>query len=195
MMEIEIMKEQIKSGVTSDRDTTELDNAFELAQLAHANQTRDEGTPYIFHPMRVALILTDEFHVRDIHTVVLAILHDVPEKIGGRPSTDLLSDIGSLFGDHTAEELRTLTTKIGVTREERDSYYIRAIRESPMHVKLVKLADRIDNVRSLRMSPSVEKRKRYIHETERDFMPFARDVNATAYAALKHALDDAKRIA
>jgi GTP diphosphokinase / guanosine-3',5'-bis(diphosphate) 3'-diphosphatase len=193
MSNLETLKEQIRTRVQARSDVLALDHAFELAQAAHEHQIRDEGTPYILHPLRAALVLVNEFHVYDLHALILAVLHDVPEKSRGKSSKGKLEAIRKQFGGRTANELRILSSKRGATREERDANYIRSIREAPTHVRLVKLADRLDNVRSLPHNPDLQKRVRYIRETERDFVPLARETDVVAYEALLHALDDAKQ--
>ncbi|HSE38447.1 MAG TPA: HD domain-containing protein, partial [Blastocatellia bacterium] len=54
-------------------------HAYEVAHEAHAGQTRDEGTPYILHPIRVAVSLVDELRLYSPTLICSALLHDVIE--------------------------------------------------------------------------------------------------------------------
>src|SRR5690242_20165150 len=53
--------------------------AYEVARAAHEGQLRDEGTPYIIHPIRVATLLVEELHNYSTHLICAALLHDVIE--------------------------------------------------------------------------------------------------------------------
>lgn len=163
--------------------------AIEFATTSHSQEFRDEGTPYIFHPLSVALICLEEFGVVDTHTVLLTILHDVPEKIGGVPSGEKLALIADKFGSAVASDIDVLSRKVGSTREERDEYYTNAIAGSSLSIRLAKLADRIDNVRSLKFNPDLEKRIRYKKETIAQILPIATSTFPKAAEILRRDLE------
>ncbi len=108
-----------------------LDKAIEIAALAHAGQTRKNGTPYILHPIRVML----RQHTQD--GMIVAILHDVVEDTDA--TLDDLRRAG--FEDHILSAISLLTHADGAPYDD----YIRRITENPLAVS-VKIADLEDNV-------------------------------------------------
>lgn len=159
--------------------------AIDRASLAHAGMVRDDGTEYIDHPLRVCMIMAEEFGLMEIEALVLAVLHDTLES-----DHDLdADDFDKAFYKGAFEELQWLTIKIGSTREERDDFYIRRIKDGSLRVKLVKLADRLDNLRSLKTNPSQEKKKRYTQETIKNYLPLASNVFPLAFELMKKEID------
>jgi len=119
-----------------------LDKAIEIAAMAHAGQTRRNGTPYILHPIRVML------SQRTQDEMVVAILHDVVEDTD--TTLDDLRRAG--FGDHILFAISLLTHSDGTPYDD----YIRRIAENPLAVS-VKIADLEDNM-NLRELPEVNER-------------------------------------
>src|SRR5712692_6475111 len=78
--------------------------AYEVAQVAHSGQTRDEGTPYIVHPIRVAVSLVDELNLYSPKLICSALLHDVIED-----SDITRDDVTEMFGEQIAEIVWLLT--------------------------------------------------------------------------------------
>ena len=164
--------------------------AFQFASQSHRDQVRDNGEPYISHPVRVALSIRNEFGEGNTDTLVLALLHDVLE---GKPNHR--PDIGTLtqaFGPDIVNDCRVLTEKTGATRAERDENYSVAIKNSTSRVKLIKCADRLDNVRDLLSNPSPKKVERYLKETEKYYTPLAESTSRIAVQLLENALKDVK---
>src|SRR5580765_7621133 len=56
-----------------------VETALRLAAQAHKDQVRDDGTPYIIHPIRVALIVVEQLSIRNAETICVALLHDTIE--------------------------------------------------------------------------------------------------------------------
>jgi GTP pyrophosphokinase len=146
--------------------------AYELANSAHEGQLRSSGEPYISHPLAVACILT-EFNM-DTDTLIAAILHDVVE------DTPIeLTQIKKKFGNDVAL-LVDGVTKIGLiplntTKEEQHAENIRKIlmaMSKDVRVILIKLADRLHNMRTLEFRP-VEKQKFAALETMSFYAPIA----------------------
>lgn len=164
--------------------------AFRVCNAAHGTQTRDDGEPYVFHPVRVALVLRFELAMERPESLLLALLHDVLEApIGNRPTHSQLADA---FGPELAGECELLATKRGTTRAERDAGYAASMAGAPPRVRLVKLADRIDNVRSLSTNPDPAKSARYLRETERHYLDLAVATDPVALATLEDAIADAR---
>ncbi len=133
----------------ADKDI--LKAAFNLANDAHKGIVRKSGEPYIFHPMAVATILVKEFGVADRISIVCAFLHDVVED-----SSYELSDIEHQFGKHTAEIIDGLTKIVDATFDEdmisEQAENFRKILltiSDDIRVVIIKLADRLHNMRTL----------------------------------------------
>src|SRR5205085_317645 len=166
--------------------------AYELAEAVHETQMRDEGTPYIRHPLRVALALVDELEVTRPALVCAALLHDViedsPDYYAHGPVTR--ADVSREFGEEVAELVWLLSKFEDVTLPA----YLAAIEEAAATgAPLVKLADRLDNLRSLVRSSKVDKIRRYIRTTEIFYLPMAARTNHYLYDELKRLLEAARR--
>jgi GTP diphosphokinase / guanosine-3',5'-bis(diphosphate) 3'-diphosphatase len=154
-----------------EANETLLNRAYVYAMKAHGSQTRASGDPYFSHPLEVAAILT-ELKLDDA-TIVAALLHDVIE------DTDATKqEIAELFGPDIAGLVEGLT-KIKrldlVTREAAQAENLRKLLvavSKDIRVLLVKLADRLHNMRTLHhMAP--DKRQRIAQETIDIYAPLA----------------------
>ncbi len=154
-----------------DTDEALLNRAYVYAMRAHGTQTRASGDPYFSHPLEVAAILTDL--KLDDATIAAALLHDTIEDT--RTTRD---EIERLFGPDIATLVDGLTKlkKLDlVTREAKQAENLRklllAIAED-VRVLLVKLADRLHNMRTLQFVP-LETRRRISEETLDIYAPLA----------------------
>ncbi len=166
--------------------------AYDLAAAVHATQMRDEGTPYILHPLRVAMVLVEELDITTPALICSALLHDViedsPDYYARGPVTR--EDIALGFGEEIAEIVWLLSKFDDVTLPA----YLAAIEAAASTgAPLVKLCDRLDNLRSIVRSPKVDKIRRYIRTTEIFFLPMARRMNRYLYQELTHLLEAARR--
>lgn len=171
--------------------------AIELAFAAHEGQTRDEGTPYVEHPLRVwdafkqhrPLGETAIRHYEELGCI--AILHDVLE------DCDVTYEqLQTELSPFVAEGVRLLTKqplRVGEDKGMRDAAYFAALKDAPRDIQLIKLLDRLDNLTSLAASPVAGKVARYVEETERVFLPWAQAVSARVHQEMKLHLDDLKR--
>lgn len=182
------MTDELKAKVLSLHPTSkQFLAALEIAFQTHEGMTRDDGESYINHPMRVALILSEEMGFCEVECLILALLHDCFEDDGR------IALGGQKFYRGIEDDLRHLTIKIGATRAERDKYYIGQIRQASLRAKIVKIADRIDNVRSLITNPSEEKKARYVTETISYYIPLAEDVYRPSTILLNEGLEHVLR--
>jgi GTP diphosphokinase / guanosine-3',5'-bis(diphosphate) 3'-diphosphatase len=154
-------------------DTNEdlLNRAYVYAMKAHGSQTRASGDPYFSHPLEVAAILTDL--KLDDATIVAALLHDTIEDTEAtRAEIDHIfgSEIGALV-----EGLTKLKRLELVSREAKQAENLRKLLlaiSDDVRVLLIKLADRLHNMRTLEFVPP-ESRKRIAEETLDIYAPLA----------------------
>ncbi len=163
--------ERLRSNENPRLDNALLLRVYEYAQKAHAGQVRESGEPYFTHPCQVATILMDM--EMDTATIAAGLLHDVVE------DTDtVIEQVRELFGPEIALIVDGLT-KMGKveyqSREERKAESIRKMllaMSEDIRVILVKLADRLHNMRTLDVCPR-EKQLSVAHETQDIFAPLA----------------------
>jgi GTP pyrophosphokinase len=152
-------------------DEALLNRAYIYAMMAHGNQKRASGDPFVAHPLEVAAILTDLG--LDSATIVAAVLHDTIEDTGAT-----LDEINKLFGPEIGSLVDGLTKlkKLDLvskqaTQGENFRKLLLAI-AADVRVLLVKLADRLHNMRTLHfMRP--DKRQRIAEETLEIYAPLA----------------------
>lgn len=152
-------------------DTDLLERAFAFASEQHINQKRMSGEPYIEHPVAVAGILA-ELGMDDV-SIAAGLLHDVPEDCGVS-----ISEIQELFGPEVAQLVDGVTKLKHLdfdTRQEKQAENLRKLflaMAGDIRVVIIKLADRLHNIRTL--DPFPENRKREIaSETLNIFAPIA----------------------
>jgi len=153
----EILKEyrqlvKMTSSRMKPGDDKRLRRAFEIAVDAHKNQRRKSGEPYIFHPLAVAKIVASEIGLGTT-SVICALLHDTVE------DTEItLEDIKREFGDEIVTMIDGLT-KIGKISSQSESLQAENYRKilltlsDDIRVILIKIADRLHNMRTLDTVP------------------------------------------
>ena len=156
----------------NEKDRLLLERVYRFAETAHLGQKRFSGEEYFVHPKEAALILARIFP--NATTVAATLLHDVPEdtKVG-------LVEIEKEFGKEVAS-LVDGVTKLGKVRlrNSKDKYYVENLRKmfvatsKDIRVILIKLADRIHNMRTIKYVKK-EKQKRIAEETLEIFAPIA----------------------
>ncbi|HEY4345397.1 MAG TPA: bifunctional (p)ppGpp synthetase/guanosine-3',5'-bis(diphosphate) 3'-pyrophosphohydrolase [Parvibaculum sp.] len=159
-------------GYDPRADEALINRAYVYAMKKHGSQMRASGDPYFSHPIEVAGILTDL--KLDTATIVTAILHDTIEDTGA--TVDELAD---LFGVEIANLVDGVTklTRLELTSErskqaENFRKFLLAM-SNDIRVLLVKLADRLHNMRTLHFIKSAEKRQRIAQETMDIYAPLA----------------------
>ncbi len=166
----ESLKEKIKK-YNPQCDFWMLEKAFNLSVVAHSGQQRVSGEPYVTHPLRVAHILADI--ELDCDSIVAGLLHDTVED-----TTYNYDDIKELFGEHIAMLVEGVT-KLGKipysTKEEQQIENLRKMffaMAKDIRVILIKLADRLHNMQTLKSMPE-EKQREKARETMEVYAPLA----------------------
>lgn len=178
--------DSVKANNFSPADVERVIKAYELASEAHSGQKRRSGEPYIIHPVAVAQILADM--CMDADSICAALLHDVVE------DTEYTeAQIRAKFGE-TIEQLVDGVTKLGqisvnASREEQQNENVRKMflaMSKDIRVIIIKLADRVHNMRTLRFMPE-EKRRYKARETLEIYAPIAHRLGIRAF---KEELED-----
>ena len=156
----------------SDDGKIRIQKAFEFANIAHAGVKRKSGEPYIIHPLAVAKIVIEEIGL-SATSIISALLHDVVE------DTDYsLEDISNLFGEKVSSIVDGLTKLTDEFTPQQDSKQANNFRKMLMtlsddvRVILIKIADRLHNMRTLDSMPP-NKQLKIAAETLYIFAPLA----------------------
>lgn len=164
----------------TDDELAEIEAAIDLAADCHRGQTRKSGEPYIIHPLSVAAVLID--WGLDSDTILAGILHDTVE------DTDLtLDDIENNFGRDVAFLVDGVTKVSQARAGMRDlSHYLPSTKDNltklliavgqDIRVIIIKLADRLHNMRTLEHQPP-KKQQKIARETIEVFAPLADRLN------------------
>ncbi len=163
--------EQKVRAARPDADLGELRKAYQLAAEAHKNQVRDSGEPYITHPVAVAGLLADM--QMDMVCLETGLLHDTVEDTGVT-----LEKLKAEFGEEVArcvDGVTKLSKLHFYSREDRQAESVRKMllaMTSDIRVVIVKLADRLHNMRTLG-AVSRERQERIAQETLEIYAPIA----------------------
>ena len=181
--------EDLSSLIKSYNPTANLDllsKAYLFSQAAHASQVRASGDPYFSHPAGVALILA-QLHM-DMDSIVTALLHDTVED-----TLVTLETITEKFGPKVAALVDGVTklSRIdlgSVEKKQAENFRKLVVAMSEdIRVLVVKLADRLHNMRTLHFVQSIEKRQRVARETIEIYAPLA---DRLGMQSLKDELED-----
>lgn len=163
-----------------DADEAMLNRAYVYTVQKHGTQKRASGDPYFSHPVEVAGLMTEL--KLDQETIITALLHDTVED-----TLATTEEIARLFGPEVARLVEGVTklSKIEVMSEnERAAENLRKFllaMSEDIRVLLVKLADRLHNMRTLHFIKSEEKRSRIARETMEIYAPLAERVGMYEY--------------
>lgn len=153
-------------------DTDLIDRAYIYSARAHEGQVRLSGEPYLSHPLEVAYILSD---MRlDVESVAAALLHDVIEDT---PATQ--EDIKEMFGPGVTHIVSGVTKLSAISASTKIARQAESLRKmilamaDDIRVILIKLADRIHNMRTLKYHRSPEKQAAIAQETLDIYAPIA----------------------
>ncbi len=155
----------------ADVEIAEIFQAYQVAQKAHENQKRHSGEPYITHPVAVASILA-QMHM-DEQTIIAALMHDVIED-----SQTTKEDLSQQFGVAVSElvdgvsKLSRIEFKNKTEAQAENFHKMMLAMSRDIRVVIIKLADRLHNMRTLNAFPP-PKRRRIARETLDIYAPIA----------------------
>ncbi len=167
-------------GYDPDADEAMLNRAYVYTVQKHGTQKRASGDPYFSHPVEVAGLMTEL--KLDQETIITALLHDTVED-----TLATIDEVERLFGPDVARLVDGVTklSKIEtLTESERAAENLRKFilaMSEDLRVLLVKLADRLHNMRTLHFIRSEEKRRRIARETMDIYAPLAERVGMYEY--------------
>ena len=159
----------MQSPSTEDREI--LRKAYDFAEVAHGDEKRKSGEPYIVHPHAIAIYLAEMGMDRD--TIVAGILHDTTEDTETKPE-----EIEKHFGK-TVRFLVDSVTKLSKLKYRGLERHVESLRQllvataSDIRVIIIKMADRLHNMRTIQHVTPVEKRERIARETMEVYVPIA----------------------
>jgi GTP pyrophosphokinase len=171
-----LKKYKVLLGALKEKTTKEerkkFSKAFALAVDAHKDMRRKSGEPYIYHPIAVAEIVAKEINLGTT-SMIAALLHDVVE------DTDYtIDDIKDMFGEEVANIVYGLTKIEDIVMDDSQSVQAENFKKillytvGDVRVILIKLADRLHNMRTLSSMPA-EKQLKIASETQFFFVPIA----------------------
>ncbi len=166
--------------------TNRIEKAFEMGALAHRDQKRKSGEPYITHPVAVALVLAGLG--LDDTTLAAAILHDSVEDTG-----ITLDDLTEKFGPDVAAIVDGVTKLDRIQFDSKEAQQAATMRKmlvamaKDLRVLLIKLADRLHNMRTIDAVSEDWKRRRTAQETLDIYAPLA---HRLGIGEVKHELED-----
>jgi guanosine-3',5'-bis(diphosphate) 3'-pyrophosphohydrolase len=141
-------------------DVVQITRAFGLATKVHKGQSMNKGEHYINHSLRVALILAEELKMRDTALICAALLHD----------TQIPDDERKEFGERVYSILRTIDSW---AKEKASEEYFASMTKASKDTRYIKLAERLDDIRSMRGQGFKDKVIRYKEETQKYIVPIA----------------------
>jgi GTP pyrophosphokinase len=141
-------------------DVVKITRAFGLATKIHKGQSVNKAEHYINHSLRVALILAEELKMRDTDLICAALLHDA------QISDDELKDFG--------ERIYSILSAIDSWTEEKASEeYFASMTKASKDTRYIKLAELLDDIRSMKGQGFKDKVIRYKEETQKYVVPIA----------------------
>lgn len=176
----------------SKQEQNIIKNAYRVARNSHARQRRDEGLPYIIHPIRIANILMTKFKEANPSVVAAALLHDVVEDT---PVT--ITQIKKIFDHQTYQLVQGMTrsrpkNETEAQKRKSKKKNFRKIMMSNKELNLIKSIDILDNMRSWRFiakgHPSEKKFKRWLEEAKLFYLPLAKQTDNYIYQEMRKAL-------
>ncbi len=169
---LQVLADRLKPGQVQSTNA-----ALSFAERCHQGQTRACGEPYIIHPIRACLSAICEGEVTDVPLLRAVLLHDVVEN-GGAAEQEISRGLESQFGEATARLVRAVSRGSHEKRPGQgdcyDDRYYQRIREAGPQAIVLKIVDKVDNLRDAIRHPDALKRSIFVKEGFRVFGPLVR---------------------
>ena len=175
-----------------ERDISKILSAVKFSAEKHRDQRRKGSTayPYVNHPIEVAEMLWNVGGVRDVETIVAAILHDTIEDTEATGE-----ELERLFGPRVRELVEEVTDDKSLEKEERKRLQVEHAPHKSEAAKQIKLGDKLCNIRDVAEDPpstwSLERRREYLDWAEQ-VVAGLRGANARLEAHFDSTLADAR---
>src|SRR6476660_8154370 len=180
-----VLRESDRFSYLKPKDVARLEDAYRFSEAAHAGQTRQSGEPYISHPLAVVAVSLEKN--LDGQTLIAALLHDVTEDTSvtkdeisdtfGKPVAELVDGVSKL------DKIEFQSAEVAQAENFRKMLLAMA---RDVRIILIKLADRLHNMRTLgAVAPA--KRRRIVRETMEIYAPIA---NRLGLNTLYHELQE-----
>ncbi|MBI5207944.1 MAG: HD domain-containing protein [Candidatus Firestonebacteria bacterium] len=163
--------------------------AIDLAFQLHKKEKRAGGEPYIVHPFRIAISLILEFSITQPEIIIAGLLHDILENTNYNPL-----ELKKKFGNNIHKIVNTLTRKRSrpKTGDRLSDAYYQNIIKCGNDCLIIKLADKLDNLRDALNHPNVIKRKLYVKESYEVFLPLMQSLgDKSLYQKIKVLFEEA----
>lgn len=176
--------EKISNNKSLNKD--HIIRALEFAKKAHKNQKRSSGQDYIIHPVRVSLIVLN--YLADTQAIVAALLHDVVED-----TSVSLDVIGENFGGEIVTLVEGVTKLSKIEFRNKDQAKAENFRKfilsisKDIRILIIKLADRLHNLRTIKFIPNKKKQEEIALETLEVYVPLAERIGIIS---IKDELED-----
>ena len=159
--------------------------ALSMATQWHQGQFRDEGCPYIIHPIRASIIFLEETKIKNVDITCAILLHDVVED-----TSMAIKTLQQQFGKEVARLVKAVTRKTPpqatqLQKNRGKLAKIDKIARSDRNVRLVKLCDQLDNRRSRQFIPIKNASRKKFSRWDKEFakyLPIAKKTNKNLFA-------------
>ncbi len=184
-MEKENVQYFLEKSNLKNLDKDKIRMAYLLAEKKFKDKNRDSWEPYFEHLVRTAKIIINEFKKIDTDRIILALIHDIKE------DTNIYDDtIEYMFWKNMLKRLKSISKndeklKQKTYEERKQKYFERLLKYEDRVVIDVKLADRIDNLRTMKWVFSKDKILKKIDETKKYLLPLAEKHNKKALKLIK----------
>ena len=178
-------------------------DALLQVERSHIDQMRDDGASYLeqhIYPVTISVIhyYKEQSKIPSVELIVAALLHDAIEDDENFTDEKCMK----IFGNKILSIVKPLTKTDykkfpGTTKQEKKlaltADYLQNLEYAPSEAKIIKLADRLNNLQCIHLSPKKEKLKFYLKETEDFYLPFSKKVSIPFYEKLKFVLESQRQ--
>lgn len=155
----------------SSQDLVRITQAFDFVARAHVDQRRkgERAEPYINHLAEVAHLVAEATGGTDANPIIAALLHDAIEDVGVSRT-----QIANTFGEDVASLVAEVTDDKSLTKAQRKQRQAEAAPKKSSHAKIIKIADKVANLRSIAASPPPD----WSEDRKREYVTWASQVVA-----------------